>query len=102
MSWHAGVHFMVAGIAFLALIAACFVFARRFLAAGRRGWAAFSGVTGATFLVTWSSIFVVQGSRPANVAFALAIALAMAWASLLAALHRNPLPRTSAPRPATG
>ncbi|MCP2322228.1 putative membrane protein [Hamadaea flava] len=88
MSWHAAVHLLVAAIAFLALVAACFVFARRFVAAGLAGWAAFSGVTGAAFLVTWSLIFTLQGSRPANIAFALAIALAMAWASLLAAHHR--------------
>ena len=88
MSWHAAVHLLVAGFAFLALAAACFVFARRFAAAGRAGWAAFSGVTGAAFLITWSLIFTLQGSRPANVAFALAIALALAWASLLAAHHR--------------
>lgn len=86
VSWQGMVHFLVAGIAFLALIAACFVFARRFAAAGRRrGWAAFSTVTGALFLVTWISLFVLQGARPVNVAFALAIALALAWTSLLAA-----------------
>jgi hypothetical protein len=85
ISWHAMVHFLVAGIAFLALIAACFVFARHFKAAGRRGWAAFSRVTGALFLATWVSIFALQGARPANVAFAVAIALALVWTSLLAA-----------------
>jgi hypothetical protein len=89
MSWHAGVHLLVGGIAFLALIAACFVFARRFGSAGERGWAVFSGVTGAIFLAAWLALFVVQGSRPVNVALALAIALAMAWASLLAAHHRS-------------
>lgn len=36
MSWHATVYLLVAGIAFLTLIAACFVFARLFAAAGRR------------------------------------------------------------------
>lgn len=88
MSWHAAVHLLVAGVAFLALIAACFVFARRFAATGRAGWAACSGATGAAFLVTWSLLFTLHGSRPANVAFALAIALALLWASLLAAHHR--------------
>jgi hypothetical membrane protein len=87
ISWHAIVHFFVAGVAFLALIAACFVFARRFAAAGRRGWAAFSTATGALFLATWISIFALQGARAANVAFAVAIALVLAWTSLLAA-HR--------------
>lgn len=85
MSTQGLLHFLVAGVAFLALIAACFVFARRFGAAGRRGWAAFSAVTGALFLATWISIFALQGDRAANVAFAVAIALILAWTSLLAA-----------------
>lgn len=102
MSWHAAVHLLVAGIAFLALVAACFVFARRFAAARRTGWAAFSGVTGAAFLATWSLIFALQGSRPANVAFAVAIALALAWASLLAAHHRPPTGDRVKPSETTG
>lgn len=85
MSWHAVVHLLVAGVAFLALIAACFVFARRFAASGHRGWAVFSASTGALFLVTWLSLFGLQGARVVNVAFAVAIALALAWTSLLAA-----------------
>jgi hypothetical membrane protein len=85
VSWHGMLHFLVAGVAFLALIAACFVFARRFAAAGRRGWAAFSTVTGGLFLATWVSIFALQGARAANVAFAIAIGLVLAWTSLLAA-----------------
>jgi hypothetical protein len=89
MSWHAGVHLLAGGVAFLSLIAACFVFARRFGSAGERGWAVFSAVTGAVFVAAWLALFVVQGSRPVNVALALAIALAMAWASLLAARHRT-------------
>ncbi|TMR93444.1 DUF998 domain-containing protein [Nonomuraea basaltis] len=84
ISWHGLVHFFVAGVAFLALVAACFVFARRFAAAGRRGWAAFSTVTGVLFLATWISIFALQGARAANVAFAGAIALVLVWTSLLA------------------
>jgi heme A synthase len=79
------VHFLVAGIAFLALMAACFVFARRFAAAGRRGWAAFSTVTGVLFLGTWMTTFALPGNRAANVAFAVAISLVLAWTSLLAA-----------------
>ncbi|GAA0997075.1 hypothetical protein GCM10009555_093970 [Acrocarpospora macrocephala] len=81
------VHFLVAGVGFLALIAACFVFARRFAAAGRRGWSASSTVTGALFLASWMSIFALAGNRAANVAFAVAIALVLVWTSLLAA-HR--------------
>ncbi|MFI7416544.1 DUF998 domain-containing protein [Nonomuraea sp. NPDC049684] len=85
MSTQAMLHLLVSAIAFLALIAACFAYGRRFAAAGRRGWAALSTVTGALFVTAWISIFAAQGSRAANVAFALAIALIMAWASLLTA-----------------
>ncbi|GAB3834122.1 hypothetical protein ACFPIJ_10055 [Dactylosporangium cerinum] len=35
--------------------------------------------------VAWIMIFAGQGSRPAGAAFATAMALALAWASLLAA-----------------
>ncbi|TDD15888.1 DUF998 domain-containing protein [Nonomuraea diastatica] len=95
MSTHGMAHFLVSGIAFLALIAACFTFSRWFAAVGRRGWAAFSTVTGALFLAAWISIFVSQGSRVANVAFAIAITLGLSWASLLAA-HRLARPGTAA------
>jgi Protein of unknown function (DUF998) len=87
VSWHGLVHVLVAGIAFIALIAACFVFARRFAAAGRSGWAVVSRVTGALFLASWLSIFALPGARPANVALAVAVALVMTWTSLLAAHH---------------
>ncbi|MGA4992659.1 DUF998 domain-containing protein [Nonomuraea bangladeshensis] len=85
MSTPAMVHFLVSGVAFLSLVGASFAFGRRFATAGHRGWAAFSMATGVLFLAAWISIFTIQGSRVANVAFALAIALALAWASLLAA-----------------
>lgn len=78
-------HFLVAAVAFLALIAASFVFARRFRAAGNRGWAAFSTTAGAAFLGTWVASIALQGQPVANVAFALAIGLALVWASMLAA-----------------
>jgi hypothetical protein len=89
VSWHGMLHFLVAGVGFLALVAACHIFARRYAAAGNRGLAALSWVTGALFLAGWGSIFALPGVRAANVAFAVAIALALAWASLLAAHHRS-------------
>ncbi|GAA3749927.1 hypothetical protein GCM10022225_37760 [Plantactinospora mayteni] len=84
VSWPGMLHFLVAGVAFLAMIAACFGFARRFASAGRRGWALFSAAIGGLFLAGWMSIFVLMGSRPANVAFAVAIGLVLTWTSLLA------------------
>ena len=89
ISWPGLVHFIVAMVAFLALIAACFVFARRFAAAGHRGWATYSTATGALFLATWLSLFALQGVRLANVALAIAIFLALVWTSLLALHYRR-------------
>lgn len=87
VSWQGLVHFLVAGIGFIALIAACFVFARRFRAAGNREWGLYSTVTGVIFLVTWLGIFALAGNRVANVGFAIGIAVGLIWTSLLAA-HR--------------
>ena len=85
ISGHGLVHLFAGMITFLALIAACFVFARRFAAAGQRSWVVLSTATGAFFLVSWISLFALQGVRAVNVALAVAIALALAWTSLLAA-----------------
>jgi len=76
-------HFLFGMIGFLALIAACFVLARWFAALGRRGWATFSTVTGALFLLSWVSLFVLQGVPIANIGLALAIGLALVWTSSL-------------------
>src|SRR5262245_49304406 len=46
ISWHGLMHFVAGGIGFLGLIAACFVFARRFAALKQPGWAAYSAATG--------------------------------------------------------
>ena len=42
VSWQGIMHFISGGIGFLALIAACFVLARRYAALRQRGWAAYS------------------------------------------------------------
>ena len=46
ISWHGLLHFLTGGMGFLGLLAACFVFARRFAARNERGWAAYSVATG--------------------------------------------------------
>src|SRR3981081_3798956 len=45
-SWHSWMHLISGSIGFIALIAGCFTFARRFSGQGRRGWMAFSVATG--------------------------------------------------------
>lgn len=94
VSWHGMLHFLVAGVGFIALIVACFLVAERFAAAGDRGWAAFSRAIGALFLLTWVALFALQGNRVANVAFAGGIVLGLVWASLVAARQ---LSRSSRP-----
>lgn len=49
---HGVVHNLAAGLGFAALFAACIVFARWFAARGRRGWALYSAVSGAVFLIS--------------------------------------------------
>jgi hypothetical membrane protein len=46
MSWHAGLHTLAFLVAVASLMAAAFVFARRFSVLGQRGWAAYCAVTG--------------------------------------------------------
>ncbi len=46
MSGHAIVHYVAFAILFISLIAACFVFSRRFRALGQNGWSIYSAATG--------------------------------------------------------
>ena len=87
MSWHGALHFIVAGVGFLALIAACFVFARRFAALGARRWAVYSVLTGVVFFAAFAGI--ASGSSNLTIPFAVAVVLAWAWASALAAHLRT-------------
>jgi hypothetical membrane protein len=87
MSWHGALHFIVAGVGFLALIAACFVFARRFAALGARRWAVYSVLTGVVFFAAFAGI--ASGSSSLTIPFAVAVVLAWAWASALAAHLRT-------------
>jgi hypothetical membrane protein len=84
VSWHGAVHFVVAGIAFLALIAACLVFARRFAGLGQRGWAAYCVATGVIFLAAFAGIASGSGAPALNMAFAVAVVLGWTWVSVMA------------------
>ena len=63
VSWRGLLHFLSGGVGFLGLIAACFVFARRFSALGRPGWATFSRVTGVLYLGAFFGIAAGSKSR---------------------------------------
>jgi hypothetical protein len=85
VSWHGILHFVAGGIAFLALIAACIVFSRRFAALGERGWSAFSLVTGVFFFVSFGLVAAFPGQAVTNLLLTAAVVLGWTWFSLLAA-----------------
>jgi hypothetical protein len=89
VSWHGLMHLVSGGIGFLALIAACMVFARRFAALEQRGWAAYSVATGILFFAAFFGI--ASGSQQGGailtfvvLAFTAAVVLAWAWVSAMA------------------
>jgi hypothetical protein len=92
MSGHGLLHFVSAAVAFLSLIvAACFVLSRRFASLKKRGWAAYSAVTGAFFFVTWAALGFT-GARIGwiSVLFAVAVAFGWAWITAVAARLMDP------------
>lgn len=83
-------HIVTGSLGFLGLIAACFVFARRFAALNQRGWAAYSIVTGVVFLAGF--IGIAAGSQQTGaalqfvtLAFTVAVILGWTWISLVMA-----------------
>ena len=90
VSWHGLLHFVSGGIGFLGLIAACFVFARRFAAQRLWGWAVYSVATGVFFFAAFVGIAVGSNSVGAIatfviLAFTVAVVIGWAWISAMAA-----------------
>jgi len=93
ISWHGFMHFVSGAIGFLSLIAASFVFARRFAVLEQRGWAAYSIATGVIFFAAFFGIASGSQQGPSTVAFvtigfSVAAVLAWAWISIMAARLR--------------
>jgi hypothetical protein len=85
-SWHSWMHLLSGSVGFLALIAACFVFARRFARLAQRGWMAYSIVTG--ILVLAAVVGISSGSQQSAVIIAFFIAALFGWAWISAlSLH---------------
>jgi hypothetical membrane protein len=78
-SWHGMVHFLVAGIAFLCLVAGCVVIAAYFARHRERGWAGFSRFAGAFFAATFVLMASSGGSAAAILSFTAAVVLVWAW-----------------------
>lgn len=95
ITWHGGLHLLAGSIGFGCLVAACLVLGRRFAAEGRRGWAAFSRVTGVLFLAAFVGISSGAGSAATVLPFVAAVVLAWTWLAALAAhLYNRTSPST--------
>lgn len=78
VSWHGTLHFMIGGLGFLCLIAACFGLAGRYARTGDRGLAWFSRITGVVFLAGFAGI--ASGSHgPTTLGFVAAVLVVCAW-----------------------
>jgi hypothetical protein len=84
MSWHGLLHFICGGVGFLALIAACFVLARRFASRRQRGWAAYSLATGVIFFAAFAGIATGSGQSWSVMGFWIGVVVAWAWISAMA------------------
>ena len=97
VSWHGLMHLVSGGIGFIALVAACLVFARRFAALKERRWAVYSVATGVFYLVAFFGIGAGSQQQGAlltfvNLAFSVAVVLAWVWISVLCERLRRELP----------
>ena len=84
ISWHGLLHIVTAGIGFLALIAACFVLARRFASRREWGWAASSLATGVVFFAAFAGVATGSGQSWSVIGFWIGIVCAWAWVWALA------------------
>jgi hypothetical protein len=85
ISWHGGLHFLFASIAFVSLIVvSTTVFARWYSARHETGWMIYSIAVAVYFLVGWVGLIVTATSNGAvSVAFALAVVLTWLGVSFL-------------------
>lgn len=83
MSWHGLLHLIISSLSFLALIGACGVFARRFLAYRQLGWVTYTIVSGVIAFVTFA--LLASGQFWITSAFVFAMLNAYIWCSLMAA-----------------
>jgi hypothetical protein len=88
VSWHGIAHMMAAGTGFIGIVAACFILARRFSAAGERGWAITSRTVGIFFLASFAGLSGT-GSAAGIIAFTLGVVAVFAWLAALAVRYRR-------------
>lgn len=81
VSWHGLAHFMVAGIGFACLVAACFVLATWFARNGLASLAWFSRITGVVFAGSFMALSSGSGGAAAILVFTAAVVLVWVWLS---------------------
>jgi hypothetical protein len=91
MSWHSLLHLVAGGLAFLCLIAACFVLARRL----PRGWAVYSRATGVLFLLSFLGIASGSGSAVVVLGFWFGVILSWAWLAAVSVRLYRATPKIS-------
>jgi hypothetical protein len=84
ISWHSMLHLISAALGFFCLIAACFVFARRFALLKHPGWAAYSVATGVIFLAAFAGVATGSSQAPIVIGFWIGVVLAFIWISIMA------------------
>lgn len=83
LSTSAALHFVFGGIGFYALIAACFVFMRRFLRYGQTELAWYSAITGAGFFASFALIASGSTAPAIMLAFYAAVAWILVWHTIV-------------------
>lgn len=83
MSWHGLLHLIISSLSFLALIAGCLVFARRFLAQRQFGWVIYTLISGLIAFVAFAVL--ASGQFWITAAFVFAMLNAYVWCSAMAA-----------------
>ncbi len=88
MTWHGVLHAIAPAVGLNALVAACFVLARRFAGLGERAWMKLSLATGVTVLAlsAWPNLGDPEGRF---LPLWIAVVLGFGWASAVAARLRN-------------
>jgi hypothetical membrane protein len=90
VSWHGLVHFAVAGLGFLSLVAACLVLGASFARRNEVGWAWYSRITGLGFLVSFAALSSGSGGVAAVLVFTVAVIAVWAWlAAVSVKLYRS-------------
>jgi hypothetical protein len=84
-SWHGGLHYTFASLAFVALLGAFVALARRHARHGHRGWAAATWTIAVAMTAATVLISTAAERAPVNVFYVATTLLAFLWASVLLA-----------------